>query len=93
MFLYFCLAHLLQATAIEGEYGEIMTLTEAIPAGKIAQTWLKALEESMKTTIMINFTKCLVNTLSRPKDKSVISEFVEKGTSTHPYKIYFPYKN
>ncbi|XP_028405416.1 dynein heavy chain domain-containing protein 1-like isoform X2 [Dendronephthya gigantea] len=71
--------HLLQATVIEGEYGELMTLTEAIPAGMISQAWLKVLEKSMKATLMMNFTKCLVNTLSRRKDKTVISEFLEKG--------------
>lgn len=76
----FLLAHLLEVTAIEGECEEKVVLNEAIPSGMDSQTWLKALEKSVKTTLMLNFTRCLINSWSRAKDETIVSDFVEKGT-------------
>lgn len=73
-------AHLLQVTAIESDFGERMVLDKPIPAGMDSQTWLKILEKSMKTTLMMKFTKCLINAMSRAKDETVVSDFLEKGT-------------
>jgi hypothetical protein len=89
LFNYFLLAHLLQVTGIVGEFGETMALSEAIPAGMDSQTWLKALEKSMKTTLMMNFTKCLINTWSRTEDDTVVSDFVEKGEWLQIMKVAF----
>lgn len=89
LFNYFLLAHLLQVTGIVGEFGETMALSEAIPAGMDSQTWLKALEKSMKTTLMRNFTKCLINTWSRTEDDTVVSDFVEKGEWLQIMKVAF----
>ncbi len=67
-------------TAIEGEFGETVALNEAVPAAKDSQTWLNVLEKSMKTSLMMNFTKCLISTRSRTKDETIVSDFVKEGT-------------
>lgn len=79
VFQCFLIAHLLEVTAIEGECGETVVLNEAITAAIDSQTWLKAFEKSLKTTLMMNFTKCLINSWSRAKDETIVSDFVEKG--------------
>ena len=77
--LHILSVHLLQVTAIEGEFSETMVLDQPIPAQMDAQTWLKVLEKSMKTTITKNFAKCLIETWSRNEDETAVSDFVEKG--------------
>lgn len=56
-----------------------MALDEAISRGINSQSWLNVFENTIKRTLMKNFTKCLVEILSRNEDEIVVSDFVEKG--------------
>jgi hypothetical protein len=75
------LAHLLEVSAIEGEFGETVALGEVIPPGIDSQTWLKVLEKSMKTTLIANFTNCLISSWSRTEDETLVNDFRMKGTA------------
>ena len=68
-------------TAIEGDFGEVVALADPIAPSIDSRTWLKVLEKSMKTALMMNLTECMVNWSSRRKHVvTAVSDVFSKGT-------------
>ncbi|XP_073235787.1 dynein heavy chain domain-containing protein 1-like [Porites lutea] len=69
-------AHLLQVTALQGMFEEVLPLISVIPASPRPQGWLATLEERMRNTLIKSLAECVLRRLSGKENPSDLLELM-----------------
>ncbi|XP_048580282.1 dynein heavy chain domain-containing protein 1 isoform X3 [Nematostella vectensis] len=82
-------AHLLQVTALEGDFGEVVTLNQPISASPQPQKWLAMLEKNMRNTLVQELANCVQAKITSDQDVLQLvdqlssDEVTKRSDSTH----------